>query len=160
MGKQYSAPPPMSIDTTKRYEARLRTKRGDILLELFAQDAPTTVNNFIFLARDGFYNGLTFHRVVPGFMIQGGCPKGDGRGGPGYRFQDELQGNSHSHQAGTLSMANAAPDTNGSQFFITHTAQPRLDGRHTVFGRVIEGMDVVLAVRQGDEIQRVEIKAK
>ena len=133
------------------------TSRGDIRIELFAKDAPVTVNNFVFLARDGFYNGLTFHRVITGFVIQGGCPNGDGRGGPGYRFADEVDKNPHRHTAGALSMANAGPGTNGSQFFITHTPQPHLDGKHTVFGRVIEGMDTVLSVRQGDEIQRVEI---
>jgi len=147
----------MSIDPAMCYHAKIRTSRGDIRIELFAKDAPVTVNNFVFLARDGFYNGLTFHRVITGFVIQGGCPNGDGRGGPGYRFADEVDKNPHRHTAGALSMANAGPGTNGSQFFITHTPQPHLDGKHTVFGRVIEGMDTVLSVRQGDEIQRVEI---
>ncbi len=157
MPKSYSAPPSMSIDPAMCYHAKIRTSRGDIRIELFAKDAPVTVNNFVFLARDGFYNGLTFHRVITGFVIQGGCPNGDGRGGPGYRFADEVDKNPHRHTAGALSMANAGPGTNGSQFFITHTPQPHLDGKHTVFGRVIEGMDTVLSVRQGDEIQRVEI---
>lgn len=157
MPKSYSAPPAMIIDPAKQYEAKFRTNRGDIRIQLFAADAPVTVNNFVFLAKDGFYNGLTFHRVIMGFVIQGGCPKGDGRGGPGYQFQDETDNNPHIHEAGALSMANAGPGTNGSQFFITHTAQPHLNGKHTVFGQVIEGMDTVLAVRQGDEIQRVDI---
>jgi peptidyl-prolyl cis-trans isomerase B (cyclophilin B) len=157
MPKSYPSAPPMSIDTAKRYEAKIRTSRGDIRITLFAQDAPITVNNFVFLAKDGFYDGLKFHRVITGFMIQGGCPNGDGRGGPGYRFEDETAGNPNVHGAGMLSMANAGPNTNGSQFFVTHTAQPHLNGKHTVFGQVIEGMDTVLAVRQGDEIQRVEI---
>lgn len=160
MAKCYAAPPPMTIEPTKQYEVTVRTRRGDIRLELFASSAPATVNNFVFLVRDGFYNGLKFHRVVPGFVIQGGCPYGDGRGGPGYRFQDEVQDNPHIHGAGALSMANAGPNTNGSQFFITHTAQPHLNGKHTVFGRVIEGMDVVLTVRQGDEIERIDITEK
>ena len=157
MPNRYAAPPPLTIDTGKNYRARFRTPRGDIHVELFAKDAPMTVNNFVFLAREGFYRGLKFHRVIPGFVIQGGCPNGDGRGGPGYRFADEVTGNPHTHEAGVLSMANAGPNTNGSQFFITHTPQPHLNGKHTVFGKVIEGMDVVLAVRQGDEIQRIDI---
>jgi len=157
MPRSYSAPPPVCIDPAVCYHAKIRTSRGDIRLELFAKDAPVTVNNFVFLAKDGFYNGLKFHRVITGFVIQGGCPNGDGRGGPGYRFADEVDSNPHRHVAGALSMANAGPGTNGSQFFITHTPQPHLDGKHTVFGRVIEGMDTVLSVRQGDEIQRVDI---
>jgi peptidyl-prolyl cis-trans isomerase B (cyclophilin B) len=115
------------------------------------------VNNFVFLAGEGFYDGVTFHRVIPDFMIQGGDPTGTGRGGPGYRFADELAGNPLRHERGVISMANAGPDTNGSQFFITHLPQPHLDGKHTVFGRVTGGMDVVDAIRQGDTIRSVEV---
>ncbi len=148
----------MSIDRSKKYAATLDTSRGTIVVDLFAQDAPKTVNNFVFLARDGFYDGLTFHRVIPKFMIQGGDPEGSGRGGPGYRFEDETKGNPHKHQVGSLSMANAGPNTNGSQFFITHIATDWLDGKHTVFGQVRSGQDVVDAVKQGDKINSVKIE--
>jgi len=148
----------MSIDRSKKYSATLDTSRGKIVVDLFAADAPKTVNNFVFLARDGFYDGLTFHRVLANFMIQGGDPEGTGRGGPGYKFEDETKGNPHKHQVGSLSMANAGPNTNGSQFFITHVVTDWLDGKHTVFGQVRSGQDVVNAVRQGDKINSVTIQ--
>ena len=133
------------------------TDRGPIRVELAAEKAPLTVANFVNLARRGFYDGLNFHRVIPDFMVQGGCPEGSGRGGPGYRFEDET-GNGVRHERGVLSMANAGPNTNGSQFFITHVATPWLDGKHTVFGKVVEGMDVVDAIAQGDAIHSVKIE--
>ena len=133
------------------------TARGPIRVELLPDQAPLTVANFVNLARHGFYDGLDFHRVIPDFMIQGGCPEGSGRGGPGYRFEDET-GNGVRHERGVLSMANAGPNTNGSQFFITHVATPWLDGKHTVFGKVVEGLDVVDAIAQGDAIHSVKIE--
>jgi len=148
----------MTIDPAKKYAATLDTSRGTIVVDLFAREAPKTVNNFVFLARDGFYDGLTFHRVIPKFMIQGGDPEGSGRGGPGYRFEDEVRGNPHKHQVGSLSMANAGPNTNGSQFFITHVVTDWLDGKHTVFGQVRTGQDVVDAVKQGDKINSIRIE--
>ena len=141
MTKTYVVPPPMTIDVDKQYAATIETEKGDIVLELFVDDAPRTVNNFVFLAREGFYNGTTFHRVIPGFMAQGGDPTGTGTGGPGYAFEDEFS--QRSHTAGALSMANSGPNTNGSQFFIAYAPQAHLDGKHTVFGQVIEGMDVL-----------------
>ena len=137
--------------------ATFDTARGPIKVELYPDKAPLTVANFVNLAQRGFYDGLNFHRVIPDFMIQGGCPEGSGRGGPGYRFEDET-GNGVAHERGVLSMANAGPNTNGSQFFITHVATPWLDGRHTVFGKVLEGLDVVDAVAQGDKINSVTIE--
>ena len=160
MAKQYSSPPQMSIDTSKSYTATFETSRGNIVVDLFPKEAPNTVSNFVFLARDGFYNGTKFHRVIPDFMIQGGDPEGTGRGGPGYKFADEFKGNPHKHQRGTLSMANAGPGTNGSQFFITHVETPWLDGKHTVFGRVPRGQDVVDSVQQGDTLTSVNIEEK
>ena len=157
MPKQYDAPPAMQIDTAKSYSATISTNRGDIKLDLSAEHAPKTVNNFVALARDGFYDGLTFHRVIPNFMIQGGDPNGTGTGGPGYRFEDETAGNPLTHQTGVISMANAGPNTNGSQFFITHAPQPHLNGRHTVFGTVTEGQDVVDSIQQGDKMDSVTI---
>lgn len=147
----------MSIDTSKKYTATFETRAGQIVCELFAKDAPQTVNNFVFLARDGFYDGTSFHRVMANFMIQGGDPEGTGRGGPGYRFEDETHNNPNRHSIGALSMANAGPNTNGSQFFITHVVCDWLDGKHTVFGRVMSGQEVVNAVRQGDKLVRVSI---
>ncbi len=147
----------MTIDVNRKYTARFKTSRGEIVCDLFAKDAPKTVNNFVFLARDKFYDGLNFHRVIADFMIQGGCPEGSGRGGPGYRFEDECNGNPNLHKVGSLSMANAGPNTNGSQFFITHVVTPWLDGKHTVFGQVTEGQDVVNSVRQGDKINSITI---
>src|SRR5581483_2190246 len=155
--KQYNKYPDMVIDPNKTYKATIKTNKGDIQLDLFAKDAPKTVNNFVFLARDKFYDGLTFHRVIPNFMAQGGDPNGDGRGGPGYRFEDETRNNPHKHVTGSLSMANAGPNTNGSQFFITHAPQPHLDGKHTVFGQVTAGQDVVNSLKNGDVINEVLI---
>jgi peptidyl-prolyl cis-trans isomerase B (cyclophilin B) len=154
----YSKPQTMQIDPDKEYRATIETDKGTIEAELFARDAPKTVNNFVALARDGFYDGLTFHRVISNFMVQGGDPTGTGRGGPGYQFEDETRDNPHRHETGSLSMANAGPNTNGSQFFITHAPQPHLNGRHTVFGRVTSGQDVVDAIRQGDRMTRVSIE--
>ncbi|WP_297830686.1 peptidylprolyl isomerase [Thermomonas sp.] len=137
--------------------ANFETDRGNIRVELAADKAPLTVANFVNLAQHGFYDGLNFHRVIPDFMIQGGCPEGSGRGGPGYRFEDET-GNGLRHERGVLSMANAGPNTNGSQFFITHVPCGWLDGKHTVFGKVIAGLDAVDTVKQGDKIQSVKIE--
>lgn len=155
--KQWNKPPEMTIDPEKNYKAVLTTSRGSIELALEARHAPKTVNNFVFLAREGFYDGVTFHRVIPDFMIQGGDPTGTGRGGPGYKFEDELAGNPLKHETGAISMANAGPNTNGSQFFITHSPQPHLNGAHTVFGRVIKGQNVVDTIRQNDTIEKLEI---
>lgn len=147
----------MEIDAKKNYRATIETNKGNIELELYPQYAPKTVNNFVFLARQGFYNDVKFHRVIPDFMIQGGDPTGTGRGGPGYRFEDEFAGNPLKHEAKVISMANAGPGTNGSQFFITHSPQPHLNGKHTVFGKVIRGADVVDAIRQGDVMNKVTV---
>ncbi len=155
--KQYPKAPDMSIDLSKKYSATFDTTRGTITCDLFAADAPQTVNNFVFLAREGFYDGTVFHRVIADFMVQGGDPTGTGTGGPGYRFRDETVGNPHKHQTGSLSMANAGPNTNGSQFFITHLPTPHLDGRHTVFGQVTQGQEVVDAIAKGDVLSRVTI---
>src|SRR5438270_11263305 len=155
--KRYSAPPPMTIDPNKQYSATFKTSRGEIVCELCAKDAPKTVNNFVFLAREKFYDGTMFHRVIADFMVQGGDPTGTGRGGPGYKFEDETRNNPHKHQAGSLSMANAGPNTNGSQFFITHVKTSWLDGKHTVFGQVVKGQEVVNAMKQGDELVAVAI---
>lgn len=148
----------MSIDPTKTFVATIETSKGPIIVDLFTKDAPKTVNNFVFLARDGFYNGTLFHRVIPDFMVQGGDPEGSGRGGPGYRFEDETKGNPNKHKVGSLSMANAGPNTNGSQFFITHVVTNWLDGKHTVFGQVRSGQQVVNAIKQGDEIKSIKIE--
>lgn len=153
MTKQYTSPPPMTIDLTKTYTAVIRTERGDIRLDLFAAQAPNMVNNFIFLAREGFYDDTTFHRVIPDFMAQAGDPTGTGRGGPGYRFDDEPSALALKHDGpGVLSMANAGKNTNGSQFFITHIATPWLDGKHAIFGRVADqaSLEVLLAIRERD----------
>ena len=157
--QQWSYPPAMQIDPKKNYRVNMETNRGTIVLEMYAQYAPQTVNNFVFLSSEGFYDGVTFHRVIPDFMIQGGDPTGSGRGGPGYRFPDEFAGNPLRHEKGVISMANAGPGTNGSQFFITHAPQPHLDGRHTVFGKVVEGQDVVDAIRGGDVMTSVTAEA-
>lgn len=135
--------------------AIMETEKGTIHLDMFDKDAPNTVDNFTKLAESGFYDGLSFHRVIPDFMIQGGCPKGNGSGGPGYTIQCEI--NSNKHLAGTLSMAHRGPNTGGSQFFICHSPQPHLDGVHTTFGKT-EDMDVVNAIRQGDKILSVKIE--
>ena len=153
--KQWDSPPEMQIDSQITYRTKIETNRGDIELELYPEYAPKTVNNFIFLAKEGFYDGVIFHRVISDFMIQGGDPTGTGRGGPGYKFEDEFEGNPLRHETKVISMANAGPNTNGSQFFITHSPQPHLDGMHTVFGKVIEGQDIVDAIRQGDSMTRV-----
>jgi len=137
--------------------ANFETDRGPVRVELYPEKAPLTVANFVNLAKRGFYDGLNFHRVIKDFMIQGGCPQGTGTGGPGYKFEDEAN-NGVRHERGVLSMANAGPNTNGSQFFITHVATPWLDGKHTVFGKVVDGMDVVDKVAQGDKIQSVKIE--
>ena len=156
--KTYSAPPPMTINTSKQYTATIETEKGNVVLELFASDVPVTVNNFVFLAGEGFYNGTTFHRVIPGFMAQGGDPTGTGTGTPGYSFADEFT--EHTHVAGALSMANSGPDTNGCQFFITYAPQQHLDGKHSVFGQLIEGMDVLEKIKQGDTIIRITIEER
>ncbi len=159
MAKQWNSPPEMQIDPEKNYSITMETTKGTIELKLYPEYAPVTVNNFVFLAREGYYDGVTFHRVISNFMIQGGDPTGTGRGGPGYRFQDEFTGNPLKHETGVLSMANAGPGTNGSQFFITHSPQPHLDGRHTVFGVVTNkgGMDIVNAIQQGDVMTSVTV---
>jgi peptidyl-prolyl cis-trans isomerase B (cyclophilin B) len=157
MAKSYSSPPPMTIDPNKQYTATFDTSRGSIVCDLFAKDAPITVNNFVFLARDSFYNNTKFHRVIKDFMVQGGDPEGSGRGGPGYRFADEVDKNPNKHRVGSLSMANAGPGTNGSQFFITHIATDWLNGKHTVFGQVKSGQNVVNSVQQGDVLKSVTI---
>nr|WP_152976671.1 peptidylprolyl isomerase [Herpetosiphon geysericola] len=155
--KQWKSAPAMSIDTTKHYVVTMETTKGTITIELYPEYAPKTVNNFVFLINEGFYDGVVFHRVISNFMVQGGDPTGTGTGGPGYRFEDEFKGNPLKHETGVLSMANAGPGTNGSQFFITHGPQPHLDGRHTVFGKVTEGQDVVNAIRQGDSMTKVTV---
>ncbi len=148
----------MTIDVNKKYKATFELSGGTVVCELFAMEAPATVNNFIFLARDGFYDGTVFHRVINDFMVQGGDPTSSGRGGPGYRFDDECRAaTAVRHKAGSLSMANAGPNTNGSQFFITHVATDWLDGKHTVFGQVVEGKDIVDATKQGDTLKKVTI---
>jgi len=155
--KQWKNPPALTIDVKKTYLITMETTRGTIELELYPAHAPKTVNNFVFLAKEGFYDGVSFHRVLPNFVIQGGDPTGSGSGGPGYRFEDETYGNPLKHASKVISMANAGPNTNGSQFFITHSPQPHLDGRHTVFGKVIRGEEVVDAIRQGDQMLKVTV---
>jgi len=157
MPQKYSTPPAMSIDTNKSYTATFDTTKGKIVCALFAKDAPKTVNNFVFLANEKFYDGTVFHRVIADFMIQGGDPTATGSGGPGYRFEDEVKSNPNKHKVGSLSMANAGPNTNGSQFFITHIVTNWLDGKHTVFGEVKSGQDVVNAIQQGDKLNSVTI---
>lgn len=165
---QYDAPPPMTIDPSKEYIATFRMEKGgEFKVRLYADRTPITVNNFVFLARDGFYDGTTFHRVLDGFMAQGGDPEGTGMGGPGYQFEDEFQADLVFDRPGLLAMANAGANTNGSQFFITYAPTPHLNGRHTIFGEVIEGMDVVNGLTrrdpdqaptfQGDVISTIEI---
>jgi len=158
----------MTIDTGKQYTATIETEKGKMVFELFAEDVPVTVNNFVFLSREGFYDGTTFHRVIPGFMAQGGDPTGTGAGGPGYKFDDEFTG--HRNVTGALSMANAGPNTNGSQFFICYSLQRGLDGKHSVFGQLIEGTDVLEALTprdpsqspqfEGDKIVRITIEER
>jgi cyclophilin family peptidyl-prolyl cis-trans isomerase len=140
----------MQLDPTKKYQATLHTSKGDIIIDLYAKNVPHTVNNFVFLARQGFYNGTIFHRVIADFMAQGGDPTGTGRGGPGYKFRDEFDPKLRHNMPGVLSMANAGPNTNGSQFFITHVPTPWLDGKHAVFGQVVGGLDVLFAIPPRD----------
>jgi cyclophilin family peptidyl-prolyl cis-trans isomerase len=151
--KTYSAPPPMVIDPNKKYTATIETAKGNLVIELFAKDAPKTVNNFVFLAREGYYDNSTFHRVIPNFMVQGGDPTGTGMGGPGYTIPDEFS--TRKHNAGALSMANTGrPNTGGSQFFITYVPTNFLDGKHAVFGQLIEGTDVLKKITPRDPDQR------
>ena len=159
-------PPSGELDKEKSYSATFKTVRGDFEVQLYADVVPLTVENFVNLANAGFYNGTTFHRVIPGFMTQGGDPTGTGSGGPGYRFGDEFHKSLRHDSAGILSMANAGPNTNGSQFFITHGPTPHLDSVHSVFGKVVKGMDIMLSLRErdpgsdprpGDELVSVEI---
>jgi cyclophilin family peptidyl-prolyl cis-trans isomerase len=169
MAISFDSAPAMSIDSKKKYTAVFHTERGDIRIDLYADKAPITVNNFVFLAKSGFYNGTSFHRVIANFMVQGGDPTGTGRGGPGYKWNDEPSALALKHEGpGTLSMANAGPNTNGSQFFITHTATPHLNGKHAVFGRVTDpdSLKVLMAIRlrdpgsdpkPGDKLNSVEI---
>jgi cyclophilin family peptidyl-prolyl cis-trans isomerase len=145
MSKQYGDAPELSIDLSTTYQAVIHTSEGDVSVEFHAADAPQTVNNFVFLARDGFYDGVIFHRVIPGFMVQGGDPSGTGRGGPGYQFRDELGHSKSSYSRGTLAMANSGPNTNGSQFFIMH-ADYGLPNQYSIFGKVTDGLDVVDAI--------------
>ncbi|HKV57962.1 MAG TPA: peptidylprolyl isomerase [Ktedonobacteraceae bacterium] len=154
--KQYSAPPPMQVEMNRTYHATIKTNKGDIHLQLNPAEAPQTVNNFVALARDGFYDGVVFHRVEPRFVIQGGDPTGTGRGGPGYKFNDEPV--KRPYKAGTLAMANAGPNTNGSQFFICLEDQPGLPPNYTIFGDTTSGMDVVRNIRPGDVMQSVTIE--
>jgi cyclophilin family peptidyl-prolyl cis-trans isomerase len=167
VAKQYSQAPGMVIDPNKKYTAVFHTEKGDFTVELFAKEAPLTVSNVVFLAKEHFYDGTTFHRVLPGFMAQGGDPTGTGTGGPGYKFNDEKSALALKHSSpGTLSMANAGANTNGSQFFILFEPQPHLNGKHAVFGKVTSGMDVVNAIRvrdpqrdrqPGDAIRSIDI---
>jgi cyclophilin family peptidyl-prolyl cis-trans isomerase len=152
--QQWSIPPALEIDPNKSYTAIMQTDNGNITLELFANKTPNTVNNFVYLSRQGFYNGTIFHRVIAEFMAQGGDPTGTGSGGPGYRFADEFHPGLRHNKPGILSMANAGPNTNGSQFFITHVATPWLDNKHSVFGQVIDGMDVLLSIPPRDPSKR------
>jgi cyclophilin family peptidyl-prolyl cis-trans isomerase len=148
--KQWSKPPAMVIDLKKQYSATFHTEKGDIEVKLFADKVPNTVNNFVFLSREGFYDGTIFHRVILDFMVQGGDPTGTGMGGPGYRFKDEFNPSLRHDSPGVLSMANAGANTNGSQFFITHKATPWLDNKHAVFGKITRGMDVLNSIPSRD----------
>jgi cyclophilin family peptidyl-prolyl cis-trans isomerase len=148
--RQWPKPPEMAIDSKKSYTAVLHTDQGEITVKLFADKTPRTVNNFVFLARQGFYDGTIFHRVISNFMAQGGDPTGTGSGGPGYHFSDEFNPQLRHDKPGVLSMANAGPNTNGSQFFITFEPTPWLDGKHSVFGQVVKGMDVLLSIPSRD----------
>ena len=157
MPKSYTAAPAMTIDPKKTYKATFETSRGTVNIDLFADRAPLTVNNFVTLAKDGFFDGTKFHRVIADFMVQGGDPEGTGRGGPGYKWADEKSAMAIKHEKGSLSMANAGPNTNGSQFFITHIATDWLNGKHAVFGKVTSGQDIVDATQQGDTLNKVTI---
>jgi cyclophilin family peptidyl-prolyl cis-trans isomerase len=151
--KQWNKPPEFLIDLKKKYLATLSTDKGDIVLDLFVDKTPVTVNNFVFLAREGYYDDTVFHRVILGFMTQGGDPTRTGRGGPGYRFADEFHQSLKHDKPGVLSMANAGPGTNGSQFFITHVPTPHLNNKHSVFGQVVSGMNVLLSIPERDPIK-------
>ncbi len=151
--KQWSTPPEMIVDPKKKYSATISTDKGDMVIELFADKTPKTVNNFVFLAREGYYDGTIFHRVIPDFMVQGGDPTGSGRGGPGYRFNDEFHPGLKHNKPGILSMANAGPGTNGSQFFITHVPTPHLDNKHSVFGQLTSGLDVLMSIPERDPMR-------
>lgn len=153
----WNEPPKMQIDISKTYLVKMETSKGFIELELYPQYAPKTVNNFVFLTQQGYYDGVSFHRVINNFVIQGGDPTGTGAGGPGYKFQDEVYDNPLKHETNVISMANSGPNTNGSQFFITHSPQPHLDGKHTVFGKVVGGSEVVDAIVEGDKMEKVEV---
>lgn len=153
MTKQWNTPPAMQIDPKKKYIARMETDKGTMVIELFADKAPITVNNFVFLAREGYYEGIIFHRVIADFMAQGGDPTGKGSGGPGYHFKDEFHPALKHDKPGILSMANAGPGTNGSQFFITHVPTPWLNGKHSIFGQVIEGLDVLMSIPPRDPMR-------
>jgi peptidyl-prolyl cis-trans isomerase B (cyclophilin B) len=155
--KQWNKQPEMQIDPKKKYTASMNTTKGIIEIELYPEHAPKTVNNFVFLIKEGFYDGVSFHRVIEDFVVQGGDPTGTGRGGPGYSFEDELKGNPLKHERGIISMANSGPNSNGSQFFITHSPQSHLNGKHTVFGKVIKGLEVVDLIQQGDKMEIVTV---
>jgi len=157
----------MVLEPGREYHANIVTEKGLVKARLFAEQTPVTVNNFVFLAREGYFDGTTFHRVIKDFMVQAGDPTGTGTGGPGYRIPDEFDPDLKHDRPGILSMANAGPNTGGSQFFITHVPTPWLDGRHAVFGEVVEGMDVVNAIRErdpardlqpGDAVERIEVE--
>lgn len=148
--KNWKQAPAMELDPAKSYTATVKTDKGDMVFKLFADKVPNTVNNFVFLARQGYYDGTIFHRVINDFMVQGGDPTGTGRGGPGYDFQDEFHPSLRHNKRGILSMANAGPNTNGSQFFITHVPTPHLDNKHAVFGELISGEDVLMAIPARD----------
>lgn len=165
--KRYDGPPEMQLTSGAEYYANLRTEKGDIRARLFAEEAPVTVNNFVFLAREGYFDGTTFHRAIKGFVVQGGDPTGTGTGGPGYSIPDEFSAGLRHDRPGILSMANAGPNTGGSQFFITYAATPHLDDRHAVFGEVVEGLETLDGIRErdpqrdrepGDRVESVEIE--
>lgn len=150
MAKTWNTPPELEIDPKMSYTAHMETDKGTMLIDLFVTEAPKTVNNFVFLSRQGFYDGIIFHRVIDNFMAQGGDPTGTGTGGPGYKFEDEIHPSLRHNKPGMLSMANAGPNTNGSQFFITHVPTPWLDDKHSIFGQVREGMDVLMSIPPRD----------
>lgn len=157
MSQQWNTAPELKIDTNKTYTAKIVTNKGSLSLDLYANHAPKTVNNFVFLAREGYYDNIKFHRVIANFMVQGGDPTGTGMGGPGYQFEDEFVNNPLRHVDNVISMANAGPGTNGSQFFITHASQPHLDNRHTVFGKLTSDVAVLNSIQQGDVMEKVII---
>jgi cyclophilin family peptidyl-prolyl cis-trans isomerase len=154
MAKQWNTPPAMQIDPKKKYKAHMETDKGTMVIELFTDKTPNTVNSFVFLCREGFYDGVIFHRVIANFMVQGGDPTGTGMGGPGYKFGDEFHPSLKHDKQGVLSMANAGPGTNGSQFFITHGPTPHLNNKHSVFGQVVEGLDVLMSIPPRDPNNR------